>query len=161
MHCFWTRRAACLNDLGYPELAAADAYKAHLLIAHALDWKSRLGGKVRFMYGLMMVVFNEVRCEELFQEIELIIGRCRMPINYLQQPTSNGRMSLFLSFGAQEQSSKPSSSAFQQIKHPVLGELYIGISKYFLVFSSKSDIPIFYGSPQYQRVFEYLVLFGL
>lgn len=48
----WLLRAQLLLALGYPELAAGDAYKARLLVEASRDQSSHLGAQVRLQYGM-------------------------------------------------------------------------------------------------------------
>ena len=50
----WLLRAQLLLGLGYPELAAGDAYKARLLVEAAHHRSSHLGTKVRLQYGMCL-----------------------------------------------------------------------------------------------------------
>lgn len=44
---FWTNRSHCLLDLGYPELAVGDSYKALLLCESGLNNDVPIGQQVR------------------------------------------------------------------------------------------------------------------
>ena len=50
----WQYRANLLYHLGFPELAAADVYKALQLTNAALDYQSYLGERVRVHYGMYL-----------------------------------------------------------------------------------------------------------
>ena len=50
----WLLRAQLLLSLGYPELAAGDAYKARLLVEASHDVASCLGLQVRLQYGMCL-----------------------------------------------------------------------------------------------------------
>jgi hypothetical protein len=52
----WTRRAETLFALGYPELAAGDAYKALLLCDAGLCYEISLGVKVRLVIGILLML---------------------------------------------------------------------------------------------------------
>ena len=50
----WLLRAQLLLGLGYPELAAGDAYKARLLVEAGMRYDTHLGMKVRLHYGMSL-----------------------------------------------------------------------------------------------------------
>lgn len=50
----WLLRAQLLLGLGYPELAAGDAYKARLLVEASYKATSALGAHVRLQYGMCL-----------------------------------------------------------------------------------------------------------
>ncbi|KAI9780163.1 MAG: hypothetical protein M1839_007000 [Geoglossum umbratile] len=50
----WYRRASGLCDIGYPDLAIGDAYKATLLVDAGLDYSSALGENVRLQFGMSL-----------------------------------------------------------------------------------------------------------
>ncbi|KAI9865457.1 MAG: hypothetical protein M1813_002347 [Trichoglossum hirsutum] len=50
----WYFRAVRLLDLGYPELAVGDVYKATLLVDAGLDYYSSLGERVRLHFGMSL-----------------------------------------------------------------------------------------------------------
>ncbi|KAK2628909.1 hypothetical protein QTJ16_002012 [Diplocarpon rosae] len=73
LHFIWWERGAFLSQLGFPELAASDAYKAILLCNAGLDLCSPLGSIVRFTTA-MYAVFNTdgltmQTSEQLFRQV--------------------------------------------------------------------------------------------
>ncbi|KAI9768745.1 MAG: hypothetical protein M1840_004740 [Geoglossum simile] len=50
----WRERAHALFDIGYPELAIGDAYKASLLVDAGLDYGSSFGEAVRLQFGMSL-----------------------------------------------------------------------------------------------------------
>ncbi|CAL3971745.1 unnamed protein product [Diplocarpon coronariae] len=55
LHFIWWERGAFLSQLGFPELAASDAYKAIMLCNAGLDFSSPLGTIVRFTTAMYAV----------------------------------------------------------------------------------------------------------
>ncbi|KAH0553372.1 hypothetical protein GP486_006557, partial [Trichoglossum hirsutum] len=67
----WYSRAVRLLNLGYPELAVGDAYKATLLVDAGLDYYSSLGERVRLHFGMSLWYHNNRKPSdaELFDPI--------------------------------------------------------------------------------------------
>ncbi|CZT42666.1 uncharacterized protein RSE6_02604 [Rhynchosporium secalis] len=60
LHAYWQQRSVYLMQLGYPELAAADAYKSVLLCNAGLDSASSLGDAVRFITAMHSTLVDDV-----------------------------------------------------------------------------------------------------
>lgn len=63
----WAERSEHLLALGFPELGAADAYKAIVLCNLGLDHKEQsiVGEQVRLIVGLQLSCFNNTRLVEI------------------------------------------------------------------------------------------------
>ncbi|KAL2072158.1 hypothetical protein VTL71DRAFT_11501 [Oculimacula yallundae] len=59
LHVYWQQRGAYLLQLGYPELATADAYKSIMLCNAGLDSASSLGDAVRFITAMHTITVDD------------------------------------------------------------------------------------------------------